>query len=365
MKIMVTGGNGFIGSNLIKRLLNEGYKVSSLDNLSTGLKEYEINGCDYHYGDIENIDLMDKDFDLVFHLAALSRIQPSFGDPQETFRVNTSGVQSVCEWAKNNNIKLVYAGSSSKWGDYSLSPYATYKKLGEDIIKMYRTVYGCDFEIARFYNVYGPRELVNDKWGALIGIWRYQIENKLPLTIVGDGEQTRDFTHVDDIVDGLIKIGFGNEKHEDAWELGTGKPYSINEVFEMFNKHFDVTKTYLPDQKGNYRKSKRVNDGAVNRLGWEPKDKLYEYVQSLKETNMLERILAIYEDEQLLIADGFDSAVIGIDEKSMRIIYSVTKCLQVLESQGMEMVESIEYFDFNVKDAYVGEKTPIWCEDFF
>jgi len=122
MKIMVTGGNGFIGSNLIKRLLNEGYKVSSLDNLSTGLKEYEIKGCHYHYGDIEQINLMDKDFDLVFHLAALSRVQPSFENPQETFRVNTSGVQSVCKWAQEHGMKLVYAGSASKWGDYSSSP---------------------------------------------------------------------------------------------------------------------------------------------------------------------------------------------------------------------------------------------------
>lgn len=366
MKVLVTGGNGFIGSNLIRKLLSKGHEVFSLDDLSTGSKNHEIQGCHYSYGDIEQLLSWKNDnFNVCFHLAALSRVQPSFENPHETFRVNVGGTQVVSEWAKNNNVKVVYAGSASKWGNYSESPYATTKKLGEDIIKMYRTVYGCDFEIARFYNVYGPNEVVNDKWGALIGIWRYQMEKNLPLTIVGDGEQTRDFTHVFDIVDGLIKIAFSDKKHEDAWELGTGKPYSVNDVFEMFKEHFNVTKIPLPDQKGNYRKSKRVNGDAINRLNWQPTDKLKQYIKSLKKTDMLERILAIYEDEELLIADGFDDAVIGIDEKSMRIIYSVAKCLEVLSRQGMEMIDAIEYFDYNVKDAYMGEKTPIWCEDFF
>lgn len=283
MKILVTGGNGFIGTNLIKKLIIDGHDVYSLDDLSIGLKENEIKGCNYFYGDIEQLFYWKNDnFNICFHLASLSRVQPSFKNPHETFRVNTNGTQFVCEWAKNYNIKVVYAGSSSIWGDYLTSPYATCKKLGEDIIKMHRNVYGCNFEIARFYNVYGPNEYVNDKWGALIGIWRYQLERNLPLTIVGDGEQTRDFTHVDDIVDGMIKIGFGNEKHEDAWELGTGKPYSINHVFEIFKKHFNVNKIYLSDQKGNYRKSKRVNNHAVKRLDWHPKDKLNEYVKTLK-----------------------------------------------------------------------------------
>ena len=283
MKVLVTGGNGFIGSNLIKKLLSEGHDVVSLDDLSTGLKEYEVEGCNYVYGDIESLLFWKGDgFDLCFHLAALSRIQPSFDDPMETYRVNATGTQVVAEWAKQCNVKVVYAGSSSRWCNPQSSPYATDKRIGEDILKMYRTAYGCDFEICRFYNVYGPNELVDGKWAAVIGIWRHQIQNGLPITIVGDGEQRRDFTHVVDIVDGLYKVGMGSEKHEDAWELGTGMNYSINEVFQMMVDRFGpLEKINIPDQPGNYRSTKRENDDTLERLDWKPEDRLRGYISSL------------------------------------------------------------------------------------
>ena len=282
MKILVTGGNGFIGSNLITRLISEGHELVSIDDLSTGLKEYEVKGCTYKYLDIENVKLMGDDFDICYHLAALSRIQPSFEDPTETFRVNTGGCQSVADWARENEVKVVYAGSSSQWHNPYLSPYAMFKKSGEDIFKMYRQVYGCDFEIARFYNVYGPNELVDGKWAAVIGIWRHQIREGLPITIVSDGEQRRDFTHVDDIVDALVRIGMSSESHEDAWELGTGMNYSINEVFDMFQERFgDLEKVNLPNQHGNYLETRRENDDTLERLGWSPQDKLRQYILSL------------------------------------------------------------------------------------
>ena len=283
MRILVTGGNGFIGSNLIKKLLKEGHEVVSLDDLSTGLKEYELEGCHYVYGDIESlITWEDNNFDLCYHLAALARIQPSFEDPMETFRVDTFGVQIVAEWARQNDIKVVYSGSSSKWCNPETSPYATCKKLGEDILKMYRTAYGCNFEIARFYNVYGPNELVDGEWAAVIGIWRKQIEEGKPITIISDGEQRRDFTHVDDICDALYKIGMSDEKHGDAWELGTGMNYSINEVFSFFNERFEgLEKIHLPDVAGNYRRTLRENDDTLERLNWSPSDKLKDYIHSL------------------------------------------------------------------------------------
>lgn len=282
MNILVTGGNGFIGSNLIKRLVSEGHSVTSLDNLSTGLKEYEIEGCKYIYYDVEDIWEISGSFELCFHLAALSRIQPSFEDPVETFRSNTQCSQWVAEWARENSVKVVYAGSSSQWHNPEDSPYATYKKLGEDIFKLYKKTYKCDFEIARFYNVYGPNELVDGKWAAVIGIWRHQINQNVPITIVGDGEQRRDFTHVDDIVDGLIRISKNEEGHKDAWELGTGINYSINEVFDMFKERFgDIEKVHVPDQTGNYRETLRENDDTLSLLGWSPKDKLRDYILSL------------------------------------------------------------------------------------
>ena len=282
MKILVTGGAGFIGTNLIKRLLTEGHEVHSLDNYDSGLVENHIEGCNYISGDIEQIEYWRGDkFDLCYHLAALSRIQPSFENPLETFRVNTTATLSVADWAKHNNVKVVYAGSSSRWHDPYQSPYACFKHMGEEIYKLYKKVYNLDVEICRFYNVYGPKEIVQGDWAAVIGIWRRQVKNGEKITIVGDGEQRRDFTHVDDIIDGLYKIGIGSEKHEDAWELGTGINYSINEVYEMFKEKFGTESIHIPDQKGNYRKTLRENDDALNRLGWKPQNRLKEYINGL------------------------------------------------------------------------------------
>ena len=282
MKILVTGGAGFIGTNLIKKLLSEGHEVVSLDDYETGTQENELEGATYVMGDIDSLTYWKGEgFDLCYHLAALSRIQPSFEDPTETFRVNTQGSQVVAEWARHNNVKVIYAGSSSRWHDPMKSPYAAFKHMGEEIFKLYKKVYNLDVEIARFYNVYGPNEIVDGDWAAVIGIWRRQVRDNQPITIVGDGEQRRDFTHVDDICDALYKLGISDEKHEDAWELGTGVNYSINEVYGMFKEKFNSDSIYLPDQPGNYRKTLRENDDSLERLNWKPEDRLRDYIQSL------------------------------------------------------------------------------------
>jgi len=281
MKILVTGGAGFIGSNLIIKLLKEGHDVDSLDDYSNGTIENEHQKCVYHIGDIGTITELGT-YDKIYHLAALSRIQPSFNNPDETYRVNTLGTQKVLELARRTGAKVIYAGSSSKWHDPYQSPYAACKYMGEEVCKMYKKTYGMDVEIARFYNVYGPNEIIDGDWAAVIGIWRRQVAAHEPITIVGDGEQKRDFTHVDDIVDGLYKIGFKQDKHEDAWELGTGVNYSINEVYNIFkNKYTDITCKHLPNQNGNYRVTLQENKDAQNKLGWKPKDRLKEYINSL------------------------------------------------------------------------------------
>ena len=283
MKILVTGALGFVGKNLCKRLIEQGYDVIGLDNYEIGKATDEVEGVRYLPWDIEQIEYLKGDgIDLCFHLAALSRIQPSFEQPSETFRVNTRGTEAVCEWARQFNIKVVYSGSSSQWHDPFQSPYAMYKKLGEDVCKMYKKIYNLNVEIARFYNVFGPGEIVDGKWAAVIGLWRRQVRDGEPITIVGDGEQKRDFTHIDDIVDALIKIGLGNETVEDAWELGTGFNYSLNEVADMFIKKFSCVKVYMTDEKGNYRETKRENNDALNRLDWRPKDVLREYIENLE-----------------------------------------------------------------------------------
>ena len=281
MKILITGGAGFIGTNLAKKLLKDNHVVDVIDDYSTGyFEDNHIKEVMYYKQDL--IDVRGK-YDIIFHLAALSRIQPSFENPDETFRVNVLGTQKVLELARETGAKVVYAGSSSKWHDPHQSPYATTKWLGEEMCKMYRRTYDMNVEIARFYNVYGPNEIVGPKggWAAVIGIWRYQSLNNQPLTIVGDGNQRRDFTHVEDIVDGLYKISLSDIKHEDAWELGTGMNYSVLEVANMFIEKYGVEKIHLDDEPGNYRKTLRENDDTLKLLDWKPQDKLKKYISEL------------------------------------------------------------------------------------
>jgi UDP-glucose 4-epimerase len=161
-----------------------------------------------------------------------------------------------------------------------LSPYAMSKHMGEEWIKMYKGVYNLNAEIVRFYNVYGEGELMDSHMAAVIGVWRAQVKKNYPITIIGDGKQRRDFTHIDDIVDGLIRVAESDKGH-DAWELGTGKNYSINEVADMFIKKFNCVKVYMTDQKGNYRETLRVNSDAIDILGWKPTDKLKEYINGI------------------------------------------------------------------------------------
>ena len=282
-RILVTGGAGFIGTNLIKELKNQDCDVMSIDNYSTGSKDNHVKGVKYIDLDIEDISkISESNFDYCFHLAAQSRVQPSFENPQESLRVNASGTMKVLEWVRYNNIKLVYAGSSSKHHNPSDSPYATTKYLGEELCKLYKKSYNVDVEIARFYNVYGPGENIDEKFGNVIGIWSSKILKGESLPIIGDGSQKRDFIHVIDIVDGLIKIAFSNLKHDDAWELGTGVNYSINQLFSFFNERFSVNSYNLPDQPGNYKETLRDNDDMLKLLNWIPEDRLKEHIFKLK-----------------------------------------------------------------------------------
>jgi UDP-glucose 4-epimerase len=281
-KVLVTGGCGFVGYTLTLELIKRGYSVDVIDNLFIGNEAKIPEGCNFLGGDIRGMDNQDdKPYTYIFHLAALSRIQPSFQNPTLTFSVNVNGTKQVVEYAFQNKCKVIYSGSSSRHHNPTLSPYAMSKHMGEEWIKMYKKVYDLDAEIVRFYNVYGPGELVNSHMAAVIGLWRAAIKKGETIKIHGDGKQKRDFTHIDDIVDGLIRIAESDEKHEDAWELGTGKNYSLNEVANMFG----VLSEYVDDVKGNYRETLRINDDALNRLGWQPTDKLKSYIDEIKLRN--------------------------------------------------------------------------------
>ena len=291
MKILVTGGTGFVGTNLVKRLVTNGHEVVVLDDYSTGTKSNHVKGATYYEDDVKWISSwfsFTEDIDLIYHLAGLSRIQPSFENPSETFDVNTLGTQRVLDFARKKGIKVIYAGSSSKHHDPYQSPYAACKYLGEELCKLYKKTYGMSIEICRFYNVYGPHEVIDGDWAAVIGIWRRQIRDNQPITIVGDGEQKRDFTHVHDIVDALLKLNAHDTKPTfDAWELGTGTNYSINQVADMFEKYSGCKRKYIPNQQGNYKETLRESDEAIEFLDWEPQDRLEEYIKSLYSSRQL------------------------------------------------------------------------------
>ena len=286
MKCLVTGGAGFVGTNLIKRLINDGHQVVSIDNYSTGFKDNHQEGCNYVDGDICNswgtLEPFGK-FDIIFHLAALARIQPSISSPKETIENNFNGTLKVLEFARQHQTSLIYAGSSSKHHGLYGSPYAWSKYGGEELCKLYSEVYDLPTSICRFYNVYGPNHIRTGDYATVIGIFEDQFFNNKPLTIVGDGEQRRDFTHIDDIVEGLIKVFRGMHGEIDMrfageiFELGTGRNYSINEVADMFGGE----KKYLPDRPGEYDVTLCDYSKAELTLGYKPKGSLKKYIAKI------------------------------------------------------------------------------------
>jgi|TARA_R110002050_G_scaffold18561_2_gene54088 UDP-glucose 4-epimerase len=274
MKILVTGGAGFIGTNLIKNLIKEGHDVTSIDNYSTGLKENHQDGCYYQVGDIYDFDWRNERYDIIYHLAAIARIQPSFDNPIGYFNTNANSTMQLAEHCVKHNIPIIYAGSSSHHSGKYSNPYTFSKDIGEEILEMYKINFGLKYTIARFYNVYGPYQLIKGGYTTLIGRWIGNIQSKKPCEIYGDGEQRRDFTHVDDIIDGLIKMN-SNKAFGHVFELGRNKNYSVNEVAKMFN----FTPIYKPSKKGEARNTLCKDTLAKEILGWEPKKDLVNYIK--------------------------------------------------------------------------------------
>ena len=275
MNILVTGGAGFVGTNLIKRLLDEGHQVVSIDNYSTGLKINEQLGATYYEGDIRYITNYSEygDFDFVFHMAAIARIQPSFEKPLEYFYTNALGTMYIVQYCVSKDIPLIFAGSSSHHSGKFKNPYTFSKDIGEEIIQLYQNHFNLKSSIARFYNVYGPHHLKNGGYCTLIGSWENAIENEKVLTIYGDGSKRRDFTHIDDIVDALIKIQ-KNEIWGEIFELGRGQNYSVLEIANMFNKPY----VFAEDKPGEAQETLCVNSSAKEKLGWVPSKNIKDYI---------------------------------------------------------------------------------------
>ena len=281
MRMLVTGGAGFVGANLIKRLLKDGHEVVSVDNYSTGKRENHQEGCQYHDFDLSygfKYKVFDDEYDVIFHIAALARIQPSLKNPYKSIFNNFVSSLNVFEYARRNNIKVVYAGSSTFHHGLYSSPYAWSKYSGEELCKLYSSVYDLSTAICRFYNVYGPYQLEDGDYSTVLGIFEKQYREGKPLTITADGEQRRDFTYIDDIVDGLVKCSEHNFKAE-FFELGRGVNYSINEIANMFGE--DYPREYIPARKGEYDVTLADYSKAKLKLGWEPTGDISSYIKSV------------------------------------------------------------------------------------
>ena len=274
MRIIVTGGAGFIGTNLCKKLLELGHKVISIDNYNTGKKENHIHGVEYYDMDIKTIyDYGWLNPDIIFHMAAIARIQPSFDNPKEYFTTNANGTLNIANYCAKHNVPLIYAGSSSHHSGKFKNPYTFSKDVGEEIVQLYQEHYDLKASIVRFYNVYGPYQLTEGGYTTLIGRWLNNIENGIECEIYGDGEQRRDFTHVDDIVDALTRIQ-KQQAYGQNFELGRGKNYSVNEVAKMLN----INPTYKSAKPGEARDTLNTDTSAQSLLGWEPKTNLEDYL---------------------------------------------------------------------------------------
>ena len=279
MHILVTGGAGFVGTNLIKRLISEGHKVMSVDDYSTGKKENHIKGCQYIQRDILDINPNSFNFkpDLIYHLAAKARIQPSFKQPLEYIRVNYEGTLNLIKLCINRNIPLIYAGSSSHHSGKFSNPYTFSKDMGEEIIELYRRHFGLKSSTARFYNVYGSYQLTEGGYTTLIGRWLHNIENDIPCEIYGDGTKRRDFTHVDDIVEALVKI-MNRKKYGYIFELGRGENHSVLDVARMF----DIDPIFKPEKPGEADMTLANKYEARAHLGWDAKINLEDYIYKQK-----------------------------------------------------------------------------------
>jgi UDP-glucose 4-epimerase len=290
-KILVTGGAGFVGSHLCERLLKEGNEVYSLDNYFTGSEKNHIKGVEYIRGNTKDIfELINFNPDIIYHLGEYSRVEQSFEDMDIVYEYNKIGTFKVLEFVRHIGAKLIYAGSSTKFGDGGIarntSPYAWTKASNTELVINYGNWYNINYAITYFYNVYGPREISNGKYATLIALFKEKMKKNEPLTIVSPGTQKRNFTHIEDIVNGLILVG--RDGYGDEFGIGSDEAFSIIEVAEIFlgmDKDEAIQKgkiIMLPERRGN-RMSAEVITDKTKFLGWQPEKTLKSYIKECKE----------------------------------------------------------------------------------
>ena len=296
MKSLVTGGAGFIGSNLVDELIKLGHKVVVIDNEYSDVHEqfYYNDKAEYHNYDIRDEatrNLYDG-VDYVFHLAAEARIQPAVLNPIEAVSINSVGTCTVLQFAREAKVKrVIYSSTSSGYGlnpapnveaqpDDCLNPYSVSKVNGEKLCTMYTNLFGLKTIILRYFNVYGNRHPLKGQYAPVIGIFLRQLRDEEPLTIVGDGEQRRDFTNVLDVVQANILAAtkeLDDNSFGQVYNVGTGINHSINEIAEMISDNIE----YIPPRLGEARITLAHISRIKGALGWEPKIKLEDWIESV------------------------------------------------------------------------------------
>lgn len=284
MKCLVTGGAGFIGSNLVDKLIDLNHEVVVVDNESADQNEifywnkdasnYKYDICDYN-----KIESLFLGVDCVFHLAAQSRIQPSIIDPEKTFKVNCNGTLNVLKASVENGIsKFIYSSTSSYYGSINkipfkesmprdcLNPYSYTKAFGEDLCKMYSQINKLNVTIFRYFNVYGPRQPVKGEYAPVVGIFQKQRKAGQKLTVVGDGMQTRDYTHVDDVVSANLLAMDKAINIFDILNVGTGDKYSVLDLAKLVGGEIK----FLPNRAGEARNTQADISEITKTLKWKP-----------------------------------------------------------------------------------------------
>lgn len=288
--VLVTGGAGFIGSNLVDELLMHGHYVTVLDDFSEGKRDnlsrwLTSDKLELVRGDIADFDLVRRCADhkeWVFHMAAMSRIQPSISDPLKAFKTNVMGTINVLEAARQGGVKrVVYSASSSAYGlknkvplhegmlSDCLNPYSLSKKTGEEIVDLYRKLYGLSTVSLRYFNVFGPRHQEEGSYATVIAIFRKQKRLNQKLTVVGDGSKKRDFTFVSDVVRANMLAAMNRDVHG-VVNIGTGKNYSILELAKLIVDGDESKIEFIEDRPAEAKETLADITIAKSELGWSP-----------------------------------------------------------------------------------------------